>query len=108
MTSAALEATFDDRPRPTIAPATISVEDSNTMSWPAPNPFGSSRLPWAPPMALAQPPPLTAVVSHGIQALAETSRANNATSMPGRSRRVMVARLADVDQRLTERPAAPG
>src|SRR5271163_4432627 len=44
-------------------------------------------------MALAQPPPLTAVVSHGIQALAETTKAKNATSQPGRRRRVMIATL---------------
>ena len=73
------------------------------MSWPAPNPFGSSRLPWVPPMALAQPPPLTAVVSHGIQALAEMSRAKNATSQPGRSRRVTIARLADLGLALCDR-----
>src|SRR6202011_1378264 len=107
MTSAATEAIFTDRPRPTIAPATSSAEASNTMSCPAPKPLGSPRLPWVPPMALAQPPPLTAVVSHGIQALAEMSSAKNATSQPGRRRRVMVGRLADSPlRRCDQRPAS--
>jgi hypothetical protein len=46
-----------------------------------------------PPIALAQPPPLTDVVSHGSQALTATTAANNATSQPGRRRRLMVATL---------------
>ena len=60
------------------------------MSWPAPNPGGSTRLPWVPPIALAQPPPLTFVVSHGIQALPHTTRPNSATSQPGCRRRLMI------------------
>ena len=51
----------------------------------------------APPMALAQPPPLTPVRSHGSHALADTKTAKSATSQPGRSRRVMLARLTDSD-----------
>ena len=73
MTSAATEAMSSERPRPATAPATTSDDASNTMSWPAPKPRGSSRLPWVPPIALAQPPPFSAVVSHGIHALAHTS-----------------------------------
>src|SRR5271170_4903243 len=103
MVSAAIEASFMDRPRPATAPATSSAEDSKTMSWPAPNPGGSSRLPCLPPIALAQPPPPTAVVTHGIQALADTIAAKSATSQPGCSRRIMVATLADFDVALSDR-----
>jgi hypothetical protein len=44
---------------------------------------------------LAQPPPLTFVVNHGIQVLANMATAKSATNQPGRRRRCMVARLAD-------------
>src|SRR5271166_4509958 len=94
MTSAATEPAFTESPRPTIAPETSSIEASNTISWPAPNPAGSIRLPCLPPMALAQPPPLSDVVSHGIHALAATIAAHSATSQPGRRRRCMISRLA--------------
>ncbi len=72
------------------------------MSWPGPNPGGSARLPCLPPMALAQPPPPTAVVTHGIHALAETIAAKSATSQPGCSRRIMVATLAEFDVGLSD------
>ena len=93
--SVATEAARGDKSRPTIAPVTTNAEDSNTMSWPAPNPCGSSRLPCVPPIAFAQPPPLTLVVSHGIQVLADSSTAHKATIQPGRGRRLMGARLSD-------------
>src|SRR5579884_3912285 len=93
MSSAAIEATLADRPRPTIAPDTTSVEDNSTINWPAPNPGGSRRLPMLPPMALAQPPPLTDVVSHGSQALIATIAPNKAISQPGRRRRLMAVTL---------------
>ncbi len=38
-----------------------------------------------PPIALAHPPPLIPVVSHGSQALTDTIAANSATIQPGRS-----------------------
>src|SRR5579884_3067773 len=93
MSSAEIEASLGERPRPTIAPVTTRVEESNTINWPAPNPGGSRRLPMLPPIALAQPPPLTEVVNHGSQALTATTAAKNATSQPGRRRRLMVATL---------------
>jgi hypothetical protein len=54
-------------------------------------------------MALAQPPPLTFVVSHGIQALPHTTVANSATSQPGCRRRIMIATLADFNLGLCDR-----
>ncbi|BDB44860.1 hypothetical protein Mkiyose1088_06770 [Mycobacterium kiyosense] len=90
MISAAIEAARCESPRPTIAPATSIAEDNNTMSCPAPNPRVCGRLPWTPPIALAQPP---FDVSHGSQVLADSTTAHSATSQPGRGRRLMVARL---------------
>src|ERR1700761_2938388 len=86
ITSAATDAGFTDNPLPIIAPATSSAEDSNTISWPGPNPCGKCRLPMLPPIALAQPPPLIPVVSHGSHALTDTVAANSATIQPGRMR----------------------
>ncbi len=59
------------------------------INWPGPNPRGRCRLPMLPPIALARPPPLILVVSHGSQTLTHTAVANNATIQPGRSRGIM-------------------
>ncbi len=87
--SAAVEASFGDRLRATIAPATSKAEASSTISWPTPNRGGSTMLPTAPPMALARPPPSTAVVNHGSQTLNARIAAHSATNHPG-CRRVMM------------------
>ena len=42
-----------------------------------------------PPIALAQPPPLIPVVSHGSHALTDTVAANSATIQPGRMRGIL-------------------
>ncbi len=61
-------ATADSRgqsPRAVIAPATISIDASSTISRPAPNRGGSAILPTVPPIVLASPPPMAFVVNHG-------------------------------------------
>src|SRR5579875_1989734 len=66
-------------------------------------------LPRLPPAALAQPPPLTVVVSQGNQALTDVIAANSATNQPGRGRAIAatIACLAESTGGHTrERPAA--
>src|ERR1700742_1253843 len=99
MASAALDASRLNRPRAAIAPATINVDASSTMSCPTPNPGGGTgMLPTIPPIALACPPPSALLVSHGSQALIASTAAHRATSQPGRSR-AMVVRLSAVLRR---------
>ena len=87
MASAAVDASRADRPRAAIAPATINVDASRTMSCPTPNPGGGTAMfPTIPPIALARPPPSALLVSHGSQALTASTAAHSATSQPGRRR----------------------
>jgi hypothetical protein len=85
ISTAADAANRGDRSRAAIAPATINAEESNTISWPIPNRDGSTKLPTAPPIALACPPPLDDVVNHGNQVLTESRAAQSATNHPGRN-----------------------
>ena len=89
ITTAAVPASRGDRPRPTIAPKTIKTDDNNTISCPAPNRGGSTRLPTVPPMALAWPPPAADVVNHGSQALTARPAALSTTNHPGRRRAIL-------------------
>lgn len=83
--TAAAAANLGDRFRAAIAPATINSEANKTMSCPAPNLDGNTKLPTVPPMALARPPPSTDVVSHGSQVLPDSNAAKSVTNQPGRS-----------------------
>ena len=89
MASAADDANRAERPRAAIAPATINVAASSTMSCPTPNPGGGTGIvPTMPPIAFARPPPSALLISHGNQALTARIAAHSATSQPGRRRAI--------------------
>src|SRR6476660_415533 len=87
MARAEVDASRLNRQRADIAPATINVDASSTISWPTPNPGGGTGiLPTIPPIALARPPPSALLVSHGSHSLTASTAAHSTTSQPGRRR----------------------